>query len=183
MWCKSTCGAVVIIHKMKGVKNMKSIYQPKVQALGGVYESQQKRVAQKIDELSITLRDRSTWALELGDHLVYLKYFLSSSHNTEMQIWAHLAASSGTAHKKEHDAIIHSINGLLAKIHGSGDALSLCAADCTTLITTLKRHNSQHDSELRAAIEKQNPQQTISRQVVSVSSRRTPAWSLGYCAA
>ncbi len=154
----------------------------KLMGLCDVLGSQQKNVLSVINEISATLKDKNMWSIELGDQLVYLKYFSSSSHSTETQIMLHIGASSSEIHRKEHDRLISSMNGLLAMILEKDSCLSAVIDECTKLMMSLQNHFSKHDRELTACIEKISSPREISPRYVPAAMVRIPSLSMGCCA-
>ena len=151
--------------------------------LTNILENQRKKVIRASNDFSATLNNKNGWQIELGDQLVYLKYFLSSSYTTEVQIMFHIGLASCDSHKKEHDRVISSMNLLLAKVLEREVSLAAVAEECTKLMNTLQSHFSTYDRELRVNIEKTSVPQGKNQQHVAATIVKVPSLSVAYCAA
>ena len=121
-------------------------------------ENQQEKIMQKITELGAALQSEKKWGGEIGDHLVYLKYYATSSFFTEKEIMKQHGFSAFHAHKEQHDAITEELRRLLEQVVASNASVSLITDASHRLMNILRKHISQHDSELFAFMDKNRQQ-------------------------
>jgi hypothetical protein len=101
-------------------------------------ESSQIKVAQRLNELAVTLQNESRYVGEIGDHIVYLKYDVACCFEAE-KVMSHYSVSAMVQRK----SITKELNGLLTLITGNEPSLSLITDASRCFLSKLHKHITQ----------------------------------------
>jgi hemerythrin-like metal-binding protein len=108
----------------------------------------------KISKLTATLKDDKKWAGEVGDLLVYLKYYATCSFQAENEIMLRHGFSAYYAHREQHENITEELRRLLEQIVADNASMPLITDASNRLLSMLQKHIAKHDCELMVLMDK-----------------------------
>jgi hemerythrin len=130
-------------------------------------ENHQRSAIQAIGAITADCNQGSKQLFEIGDQLVYLKYYAACCFRVEKDAMIQFGYIQHENNRKNHDNVLEDLNGLLkqfaAPIAETTAARSALFSSVVTALAKLQDHIAKHNRELITFLGKRMEDSTLSK--------------------